>query len=107
MDCFRCPFDDCINDELTYQEIKQSEVRDKEINKKPKSNSGKRKKRVRTYTAEQLERRREYYRKYYREHREEINAKRRANYDKEKDLAYKKFLNERARFELLRDQWKY
>ncbi len=68
MDCFRCPFDDCINDELTYQEIKQSEDLDREISGKPIKKSKK--------------------------------------YDREKGRAYNKFLNERARFELLRDQWK-
>lgn len=69
MDCFRCPFDDCINDELEWEDIKQSEKLDKEISGKPRKKSKK--------------------------------------YDREKGRAYNKFLNERARFELLRDQWKY
>ena len=108
VDCFRCPFDDCINDELTYQDIKQSKEIDKAVVVVSDQLERKRKA-SREYYCRNREKRREYMRNYRESNREKINANRRKWYKEHRDerALYMKELNARARFELIRDKYKY
>ena len=125
-DCFNCPYDDCIEDKDTYEEVlmaRQMDEKIKDARLKKKSNevikTGKRgrpRKVVRTCeTKEHQDRTRSYYwenreaklayqRKYNAEHAEEIKKKQREYYQthKEQKLAYA-----RRRKELIsQGEWK-
>lgn len=109
-DCFRCKFDDCINDEMIYSDYKESNDRDKTVKSNPKDEERRRKAREKERERywRDPEKSREKNRKYWAANREKLNAKKREWYKEHRDerAAYMKELNARARFELLRDQWK-
>lgn len=103
-DCIRCPFEDCINNDITWDELQASRVRDRAIVAKadaeflaslanlnrPMTSAERQRKhyilhgeevreKARLYHQKNIEKRREYFRKYYAAHREANRARRSQN----------------------------
>ena len=66
-DCFNCPYPDCIVDDMSYEEYRESAERDRELKTSQKSRKEKK-------TAAKQK-------AYYEAHREEIAAKQKAYYE--------------------------
>lgn len=93
-DCFNCPFDDCVVDDYTYDEVVEARERDKEYALTEMDNSTREKVKKNTeylreyyqknkdkkseynrwYREEHKDEMREYYCKYRQEHKEAIQA---------------------------------
>lgn len=104
-DCFNCPFDDCVVDDYTYDEVVEARERDKEYaltemdnstREKVKKNTEylreyyqKNKDKIREYNRwyceEHKDEMREYYRKYAQENKEAIKAYKREYYQKNRE----------------------
>ena len=61
-DCFNCPFDDCINDKISREELEKSRDMDHKIN---------------GMNQEQIDKMRERHRKYYAKNKERMKEARR------------------------------
>ena len=97
MDCFNCPYPDCINYEMTAEDYQEALQRDRvtlNSNEKLKLNEKKR-----AYYAENRERRLAWQRDYYQANRDHIRAKQKAYYEanREEIAAKQKAYRERLR----------
>lgn len=92
-DCFNCTYKDCIVNDMSLSEYKDSNLREKEIFKEV---YGKSKPLDKSYVSarniayqkehgRKKQDRHQYNQKYYKEHAEEIKAKRKENYDTKKN----------------------
>lgn len=88
-DCFHCPYPDCIVDEMSAQERRDSSNRERSIIPKPpgkRSGTYMSKEYARAYYHANQEKCRAYARAYYERHRDEITARERARYREKQDL---------------------
>jgi hypothetical protein len=97
MDCFHCSYDDCINDNITLDEIKASNTLDNlsvKENKEPssdyreiwrKNNLERDKKNKHRHYTENKSRYSNNQRRYQKEHADELREKRRAYYEENKE----------------------
>lgn len=88
-DCFHCPYPDCIVDEMSAQERRDSSNRERSIVPKPpgkRSGTYMGKEYYRAYYHANQEKCRAYARAYYERHRDEITARVRARYREQQDL---------------------
>ena len=61
-DCFNCPYEDCINDEMDYEDYKEAAVRDRELFMTPE------KRKIAAGQKAYREANRETYNRYHREY---------------------------------------
>ena len=76
-DCFNCPFDDCVVDDYTYDEVVEARERDKEYALAEMDNSTRYKvkkntKYLREYYQKNKDKKSEYNRWYREEHKDEM-----------------------------------
>lgn len=84
-DCFNCPYEDCIVDDISYDEYKDSVTRDIKIlfAPKPEIKSKRGRKKTLTFEQELL-----YRKNYYKKNGERIREYSRARYLSHKDVQY-------------------
>lgn len=111
MKCFDCKFEDCINDDLTVEEMKTSAIIDKQINQseKPLSedyrtrwaqlNSRRNKANKKRHYQQNKDKYKVQHQSYYQKHKEELNRKRREQYysNREYELARQRESNSHKR----------
>lgn len=92
-DCFNCVFSDCINDEISNDDLTALEEIEKIVGLiKPKKKSGYTKERKRQYYYEHKDKFREYKRKYYQENKERLEA-----YQKEYTAKHRQEIDEKRK----------
>ena len=82
-DCFHCPFDDCINDEMDSQDYAEAADRDRKLNCTEKGKQSV--EAQRKYYRKNREKILAYQRAYYAKHREECAAYRKAYYEENRE----------------------
>lgn len=100
MDCFNCPYPDCINDEMTAEDYQEALQRDRvTLNSKEKLKLNEKK---RAYYADNRERRLAWQRDYYQANRDHIRAMRKAHYyaNRAEELTKRKAYEEKNREKL-------
>lgn len=83
-DCFHCPFEDCICDEMDHSDYREARRRDRDLTVSVSEKELARRKR---YYAEHRETLLAYMQNYRHTHRDEIHAKRKIRYQKNKEEA--------------------
>ena len=78
-DCFNCPYEDCINDEMDHEDYREAAVRDRELAMTPKKRE-----------------RAAYQKAYYEANREKIAAGKKAYRETHRE-AYNRYHREYAR----------
>lgn len=100
LNCFKCPYEDCINDKITHREMKEIDKFDREITYEQADGDRKKLRKPRGYDRkyylknkdkilqkqrENSEKRRKYNREYYRRNAEKERQRKREEYHRKKE----------------------
>lgn len=93
-DCFNCPYEDCINDEMDHEDYREAAVRDRELFMTPKKRE--RAAYQKAYYEKNKEKRAAYQKEYREKNREKLAAGKKAYREAHRE-AYNRYHREYAR----------